>query len=862
GAGVEDRRRRFHHEARAASALHHPHICAVYDVGDAVPAGPGATEPAAGAPSVTFLVMELLEGETLAERLAKGRLPLAQALEIAGQMADALGTAHKAGVIHRDVKPGNVMLTKPHAANPESVHATLLDFGLAKLRAHGARPLLEAATTAPASAPVTVRGMILGTLPYMAPEQVEGREADARTDIWALGAVVYEMVAGARAFAAPSQASLIAAILEHEPEPLVSRQPLTPPALEHVVRKCLAKDPDGRWDSAHDVADELRWIAQDSSGPTAVRQPARRPGRVRARLVAAAASVMIGVAAGVWSLARPILRPGLPEVEGLQLTSGPFNELEPAVSPDGNTVAYVVDEGLEQSIWLVPTRGGPAKRWTEKPGQHRRPAWAPDGRILFESADGDWRGIFAAPLINAAAAVPLVKDGRQPAVSPDGRRLAFVRTAASGSLRIFVADLANLSAERVLTGNADGRWDHRDPSWSPDGRSLCYGAADGLWVVPADGSGRASKLAGDQYAARPVWSDSGHIYYASPREGDVWGVWRVPRAGGAPQLAIASVGSEEWPSLSADRTVLAFATIAEQAEIFIRDLRPDGDRPEEPLGGDVAKSVPAFAPDGAQIYFYVDAYSRSEIWTQRLVSGRPAGAMKLFPLQRPSEPAMICSQMAPSPDGKWLAFMGKQGDAREVYVVSAAGGVPVDVSERPGAADYHPAWSPDSAQLAFVSERDGAQHVWVRPVRNGRPAGPVRRLTTGAEFELWPTWSPDGTRVAFVTGPGDTTEIADAETQRAGAPRLLTAGADSQRVRSSARSGWLVTANRVSGGRFVLQAFDPARRAYVETFPDIDLGRDIGSLYFDISPDERYVALVRKHYEGRIGVMRARSGRY
>ena len=249
-----ERRARFEREAKTIAGLTHPHICTLYDVGEH--------------DGTTFLVMEHLAGQTLADRLLKGPLPFAQALDIAAQIADALDAAHKHGIIHRDLKPGNVMLTTGGAGRSGLTTAKLLDFGLAKLAAHGERPALVSETHAVTeAAPVTARGTILGTLQYMAPEQLEGKEADARTDLWALGGILYEMVAGRRAFEGDSQVSLIANIMNAEPPALASTQPLTPPALDRVVRKCLSKHPDDRWDTAHDVADELRWIRRPDRPP-------------------------------------------------------------------------------------------------------------------------------------------------------------------------------------------------------------------------------------------------------------------------------------------------------------------------------------------------------------------------------------------------------------------------------------------------------------------------------------------------------------------------------------------------------------------------------------------------------------------
>ena len=237
-----ERRERFEREARAVSSLNHPHICALYDVGQH--------------DGIDYIVMDHLEGQTLAERLEKGPLPTEPLLRHAIEIADALDKAHRKGIVHRDLKPGNVMLTK--------AGAKLLDFGLARINP----PSSEAAggggvSSLPTRArPLTDDGAVLGTFQYMAPEQLEGKEADARTDIFSLGAMLYEMATGQRAFTGKSQASLIAAILEHDPPPLSSLQPLAPPALARLVKVSLAKDPDDRWQSAHDVTQELKWIAE------------------------------------------------------------------------------------------------------------------------------------------------------------------------------------------------------------------------------------------------------------------------------------------------------------------------------------------------------------------------------------------------------------------------------------------------------------------------------------------------------------------------------------------------------------------------------------------------------------------------
>src|SRR5579863_1535545 len=267
-------RERFDREARTVANLNHPHICVLHDIGQQ--------------DGIDYLVTEYLEGETLAERLKKGPLPIAQVLQYAIEISDALDKSHRKGITHRDLKPGNIMLAKSGTK--------LLDFGLAKLKAAPtASPLSQLPT---ANDNITAQGTILGTLQYMAPEQLEGKEADARTDIFAFGVVVYEMATGKKAFEGKTQASLIAKILETDPPPISSLQPMTPPALDRVVKKCLAKELDDRWHAAKDLCDELKWIAESGSqvvlttaaGAKGIRALGRRP------VILSLGSLLIGLA--------------------------------------------------------------------------------------------------------------------------------------------------------------------------------------------------------------------------------------------------------------------------------------------------------------------------------------------------------------------------------------------------------------------------------------------------------------------------------------------------------------------------------------------------------------------------------------
>ena len=340
-AADPERKRRFEQEARAVSALNHPNICALYDIGSA--AVPGAGQ-------VDFLVMEYLEGQSLAERIAKGPMPLREALAAGAQIADALSKAHRQGIIHRDIKPGNVILTKEGAK--------LLDFGLAKARP-AAAAVDAGATLSMGTAPITQAGYIAGTVPYMAPEQLEGRETDARTDIFAFGALLYEMLVGRRAFGGESQASIIAAIMTGDPPPLAERQSVTPASVERLVRQCLAKDPDKRWQSAGDIARHLEGILEELRFPSSATQMAVEPvpPRSRARravLLSVGVLAIAGLSGVAFFAGRRAAERPLPTFDRLTFRRGTIQSA--AFTPDGLNVIYTARwDGGPVEVYTVRT---------------------------------------------------------------------------------------------------------------------------------------------------------------------------------------------------------------------------------------------------------------------------------------------------------------------------------------------------------------------------------------------------------------------------------------------------------------------------------------------------------------------------
>ena len=461
-------RERFEREGKAISQLNHPHICTLYDVGRQ--------------DLTDFLVMEYLEGETLADRLVKGALPLDQALTIAIQIANALDTAHRAGIVHRDLKPGNVILTRSGGKSAAPI-AKLLDFGLAKANspAVGGAGLSMLPTTPPN---LTAQGTILGTFQYMAPEQLEGQEADARTDIFAFGAVVYEMVTGKKAFEGKSQASLISSIMSVEPAPISSIQPMSPAGLDRVVNICLAKDPENRWQSAHDLASELCWIQEAGwgAGVGTLRTRKRTPLSQRIAWAAAGLFLLTSLAltfayfrGSAPSRARPVR---------LQMVA-PANTTfadSVAVSPDGNWLAFTATQpDGNSSLWVRSLDSLVARSLPGTEGA-RQPFWSPDSRALGFFAGGKLKRteLSAGTLQTLAEASP---DPRGGTWGRDGT-IVFAPSFQGSLLRIAATggEVSPAIALDSMRMEQTQRW----PSFLPDGRHFLYYVSRGGGEEPGE----------------------------------------------------------------------------------------------------------------------------------------------------------------------------------------------------------------------------------------------------------------------------------------------------------------------------------------------------------------------------------------
>jgi serine/threonine protein kinase len=367
------RKQRFQREAKTISSLNHPNICILHDVGSQ--------------DGVDYLVMECVEGETLAKRLEKGPLPLEQVVRYGAQVADGLDKAHRAGIVHRDLKPGNIMLT--------TTGAKLLDFGLAKPAEQlvsGTALTVDTLTMATPATPVTQEGTIVGTFQYMSPEQVEGKEIDGRSDIFSLGAVLYEMVTGKKAFEGKSQLSVASAILEKEPAPISAVKPMAPPALDHAIRKCLAKVPDNRWQSAADVKHEIDWISQASAeGSASFASGSKKTFRNGALALGLGAMVLVAVGTVATYLGSrrgtsgPVVYATLTLPHDVTLLTIGDYAGAPAISPDGSNLVFVGMAEGKQMLFLHPLDSATA-----------RPLSGTDaGKFPFWSSDGKSVGFFA-----------------------------------------------------------------------------------------------------------------------------------------------------------------------------------------------------------------------------------------------------------------------------------------------------------------------------------------------------------------------------------------------------------------------------------------------------------------------------------
>ncbi|HEU5179370.1 MAG TPA: protein kinase [Candidatus Polarisedimenticolia bacterium] len=676
-------RARFEREARTISSLNHPHICTLHDVGREG--------------DVDYLVMELVEGETLADRLERGPLPMPEVLRLGRQISDALDRAHRAGVVHRDLKPGNVMLTRSGAK--------LMDFGLARTAnaaGGGDRATMTAFTRSPTVAqPLTAQGSILGTFQYMSPEQMEGKEADARSDLWALGCLLYESATGRKAFAGKSQASLIASIMGAEPAPLSSVAPMAPPALERLVRACLAKDPEERIQTAHDVKLQLEWIG-DAGSQAGVPAPvaARRRGRERLAwgLAAAGLAATAVLLALRWTSTvseEPFQGSILPPAE-VQLS--PYNSVA-QISPDGRTLVYVTEGDTTPRVWLRPLASEQPRALEEGD-----PSFAGQGKFvngaLFWSPDGRY---FGYATIGGKLRKIAVEGGQPTTIC----NLKWARGADWGSQDrivfapapespLFVVPAAGGEPVQVTTLDAvRHQTSHRFPSFLPDGEHFVFvalpGGPEGLDIFAGSLKTKEVKkiLTADSAA---VYAPPGYLLYA--REGKI-----VAQPFDAGRL---ETTGEAVP---------------------IADLPPRTDLDAEP--------VVSASDDGKLVFLRGEVRNTHLEWIDR--GGAPRGTVPL--------PTGPWNMFALSPDQRTAALM----NGTDLWLVDLARAIPTHIAPT-FSKEAQVAWFPDSRRFAFSSSKSGRAEIYIGSTNGGEPE---MVATTAAQFKMPWDVSPDGKFLLF-----------------------------------------------------------------------------------------------------------------
>ena len=730
-------RQRFEREARAIAALSHPNICAIHDVG---------TQD-----GIDYLVMELLEGQTLADRLDRGALPADQAFKFGVEIADALDRAHRAGIVHRDLKPGNIMLTRSGVK--------LLDFGLAKFAAiedPASDPSAPPARS-PARKPLTEKGAIMGTFEYMAPEQLKGKNADARTDIFAFGCVLYEMVTGKEAFAHASQASLISAVLKDEPKPVPDLDPLAPPAFERLVKTCLANDPEERWQNARDVRNELAWIAQ---GGPAVLGSRRRQRERAAWLVAGAALVVALIAAATAMRRAPAPRPVKaailpPQGAGFSSNSTAPNLL--ALSPDGARLAYCAHSGMgADRLWIQTLDSGEARPLEGTEGASQ-PFWSPDGRSLGFFAHRKLKRVGAegGPVLTLATAI----DPRGGAWNATGTIL-FAPNHASAVFRVPAEGGAATAVTRL--DRAGGETTHRYPEFLPDGRHFLYlarGAGAGAGKEPVVYAGSI-----DGPDRKPVMKVASNVAYASGhvlfmRQGILvaqpFDLGKLATRGEPVSIAANARMDERYSrgtfSVSANG-VLAYQT----GKLLRRDVLRRYDRSGrmlDTLGEPTTffdDGSPTISPDGSRAAVAIlGERGISGIW---LVNTR-SGVRNRFTLDDDDH-----TTAAWLPDGSHLAMEGGLEGAARLFLKAADGsGTVRQLIERRAASVAACSFSPTGRLLLFTEETEKTgTDILILPLSGGGAPAPLAATAAqedGAQF------SPNGRFVAYSSDASGRVEV-------------------------------------------------------------------------------------------------------
>jgi len=698
--------RRFTQEAKAAAALSHPNIATIYDAGEEG--------------GIPFLAMEYVEGSTLSSMTEKLPLPPSEIMAVGMQVADALVEAHSKGIIHRDVKPSNLMRNS-------RAQVKVLDFGLAKL---SAAAKIRFATTVSNGAPTQSGSdtkIAVGSLPYMSPEQALAKDVDQRTDVFSLGAVLYELATGRRAFAGQTPAAVFDAILNRTAAAPRTINSDIPEALDRIIRKCLEKDAGLRYQTAQDLLADLKLAQRDLSGP--ITAPHTIPRKRRSTLVVAVAAVaVIGSAYLGWRVAshKPA-EPSTP-VRNVPLTSFPGSESQPSFSPDGNQVAFSWNQGKEDDldIYVKVVEAGMPLRLTNTPTSEYSPAWSPDGRyIAFLRQSVDAAGFYLIPALGGlerklSDASPQRVGADAPFInwSPDGKQLVLVdRESDHAPLSLFLLDLESSTRRRITSPPPKSLGDST-PVFAADGSGIVFVrtlslAVQDIFLLDLK-TGQEQQLTKDRRRIYGLaWNpNDNRIIFSSTRSANSR-LWRISAKGGEPERLPGIADQAGFLAISQNGKRLAYTRSVIDTNIWLYDL------PEKltttPTGAVLMASTrheqgPRFSPDGARIAFASNRSGSLEIW---VADSNGQNMNQLTNFNGPSTGSPMWS-----PDGKFIVFDSRPGGNPDVYVVSADGGLPRRLTTD-ATQEIVPSWSQDGRWIYFTSNRSGRYEIWKIPAQGG-----------------------------------------------------------------------------------------------------------------------------------------------
>ncbi len=709
-----DRKQRFIQEARAASALNHPHIVTIHDI--------------SADNGIDFIVMEYVPGKGLDQLIPNRGLRASEALKYAIPIADALAAAHSAGIVHRDLKPANVMVT-------ESGQVKVLDFGLAKLTG------VSDSAIGPEDATLTAHhktqvGAVVGTIAYMSPEQAEGKPVDGRSDVFSFGSVLYEMLAGRKAFSGDSTISTLSAILREEPKPLTEIVQDTPRDLEKIVQRCLRKDRDRRFQHMEDLKVALMDAKEESDSDVSVTTAAPvKPRASRFPIYAAVAAILLVAGAGTWwKFGRTQTLPS--KVTPITSTGTAYF---PAFSPDGKLMAFSAsgpDGNID--IYVQQIGVGSPLRLTTDPAQDVNPAFSPDGRYIAFTRSGT---LIVMPSLGGAERDLGMALG--PDFSPDGKTIAVAsRESPTAPVGIFLVTVETGQHKRLTSAPAASA--DLQPRFSPDGSTIAFARSYtaqsvDLDTVPVSG-GDVKTVAGDNRAIGGLaWMpDGGEIVYSTRRLGRPQELWRVTASGGTPQPVSEAGENAYYPAVSRTDKRLAFVHTTYDENIWQIDLAAGKalGSPRKLIASTWQDNAPQYSPDGKKIAFASDRSGSFEIWV--------ADADGTGTVQLTSQGGHSGSPHW-SPDGRRIAFDASVGGSGDIFVIDAGGGAPRRITTGPanGHARSVPSWSSDEKWVYYTSDQTGRYEIW----RASAGGGQESQLTHQGGFD--PRESPDGKQLYY-----------------------------------------------------------------------------------------------------------------